>query len=118
MPAAINGKWYIYYKGSYAWSHFEAPQAKGVTEILTFNNTDQIIVYPNPFENELFVNLGGIDNIVSIELINYYGKTVEVINKADLKENNLHLYLNQPSGLYVLKINTENNTITELLIRR
>jgi hypothetical protein len=24
LPAKIDGKYYIYYKGSYAWSHFEA----------------------------------------------------------------------------------------------
>jgi hypothetical protein len=23
FPAKINGNWYIYYNGSYGWSHFE-----------------------------------------------------------------------------------------------
>jgi hypothetical protein len=24
LPSPINGYWYIYYVGNYAWSHFEA----------------------------------------------------------------------------------------------
>lgn len=28
LPAAVNGRWVIYYDGPYGWSHFEAPQAK------------------------------------------------------------------------------------------
>jgi uncharacterized repeat protein (TIGR02543 family) len=28
LPAAVNGRWVIAYDGLYAWSHFEAPQAK------------------------------------------------------------------------------------------
>ena len=66
---------------------------------------------------ELFID-SKKQRTLSIELINYYGQTVEYINKFQIAGSRLHLYLKQPSGLYLLKIVTKNNTITELVICR
>ena len=51
MPAAINGTWYIHYKGSYAWSHFEAPATKSASE--TENAVSNLFVYPNPVKDHV-----------------------------------------------------------------
>ncbi len=49
MPAAINGSWYIHYKGSFSWSHFEAPATKNAEESIGTENTEEnLFVFPNP----------------------------------------------------------------------
>jgi uncharacterized protein YjdB len=51
MPAAINSVWYIHYKGSYVWSHFEAPATKSASE--TENAVSNLFVYPNPVKDHV-----------------------------------------------------------------
>jgi hypothetical protein len=67
------------------------------------NNKDQILVYPNPFQNEL--NINESQNIKRIEVYNLLGKKVTELNnpkefKIDTK--------NWESGIYFLKIQSNN----------
>jgi hypothetical protein len=112
MPAAIDGKWYIYYKGSYAWSHFEAPQAKGVTGINEW--TERFDVYPNPFRDEISIEINGRE-IQKIELYNTLGQLLDIFNGEKLATSQLTITMNYPGNTFIIKI-YENNRITNQIV--
>jgi len=74
--------------------------------------SSDIIIYPNPSTNILFIVSERIDNFdMDIQVYNYEGK--EVIQKSFGNSTDGHFELNierLPAGLYVFKFNT-NNTI-------
>jgi hypothetical protein len=118
MPAAIDGKWYIYYKGSYAWSHFEAPQAKGTTG-MPLTNSHDILVYPNPFNNEIFININNTEGVENIEILNSLGQLIIVIDKQQIVSGIINLQINNhPEGIYILKIKTPTTLFIKQIIKK
>jgi hypothetical protein len=109
MPAAIGGKWYIYYKGSFPWSHFEAPAAKSSTSAATAN----IEIYPNPVGQILHIR--SHETISHLQIIDYTGKIVknyQLTNTIyDIDMSDL------PSGSYLLRITSEKSTYHKQLVK-
>jgi alpha-tubulin suppressor-like RCC1 family protein len=74
-----------------------------------------LILYPNPVENLLFIDNGNNNRIEYVKIINLYGKILftekEVKNFIDLSS--------LKTGIYILEIKTENNNInTHKLIKK
>ncbi len=113
LPDAIDGKWYIYYDGPYAWSHFEAPQAseKSTGKASEFT---EIIAYPNPFTESLQLNLTNPEQVYSIVVIDNSGKTVEVVDKTDIAAS-VKIGSQLDKGIYIVKIMYEE-TIESIAI--
>ncbi len=111
LPAAIDGAWYIYYKGSYSWSHFEAPALKDAVSISQTSVSD-LNIYPNPADE--LVNIDNNSLIKEVMLISMNGnilftKSVNGIS-ATIEVSDI------PQGIYILKIQTENKTAMKRLI--
>ena len=116
MPAAIGGKWYIHYKASVSWAHFEAPSLKDAGP----DESDlphEISVYPVPFSNAVFINLNGLKNLERIELYNAMGQLVMSIDGQSLSSEIVTLNIDQPGNIFILKIMSSQKVITKTLIK-
>lgn len=75
-------------------------------------------LYPNPFHNKLKYELFGIEDsqMILFEIIDIYGRTVAKINKYTLQGE-----LDFPdvsSGAYIVRITTDQEVLTKILIRK
>ncbi|GGE38231.1 hypothetical protein GCM10010832_18110 [Psychroflexus planctonicus] len=87
-----------------------------VFENVTLSNTEfdqkMYCVYPNPTQDQLFIS--GIENEVGIEIYNLLGKRVfSIIQKA---EESLDIS-NLETGVYLLKVNDNENSFTQKIIK-
>ncbi len=120
LPPAINGGWTIHYVGEYPWSHFEAPQARGVTkknanESVT-EYANEILVYPNPAYDILTISFTGSNNQAEVAIYNPYGSLIQsaLLNKST---NDINISDLEP-GLYVVKLTYNNETVTRKFIKK
>lgn len=79
-----------------------------------FVNLDNISVYPNP-SNDNRINIESEVALDEIQLINLNGQLVQVIKKPELN-NNVYSLENLPQGFYLLRLSSENQTITKKII--
>ena len=76
-------------------------------------NLKNLTIYPNPTNgNTLYFNL---TKDVTIRMYNVLGKLIKY-NKISSKNNNIDIS-NLPKGIYLLKINSENQFITRKIIK-
>ena len=74
-------------------------------------------IYPNPTKDVVYIVDKTIKNDIKVEIVDLTGKVVSTQTvkydgqKGSLTTNNL------PKGVYILKFNTENGTITKKLIK-
>jgi uncharacterized protein YjdB len=115
MPAAIGGKWYIYYKGSFPWSHFEAPAAKSIRST---NSVADFSIYPNPFTNEFFLYLKSVDEIDKIEIFNPMGQLVLSLNKKQIHQNPMQIRLDAAGNYFIIKVSSAQSIRIERLVRQ
>lgn len=80
----------------------------------TFTTADNITIYPNPTNNSTITisSESGIDNI---QLISINGQLLQQINKPAM-DNGKFTISNLPQGFYLLKLDSENRTITKKII--
>ncbi len=118
-PDKVDGKYYIYLKGNYSWSHFEAisSSTKSTTAIDNASVSENISVYPNPFNDELYINLGTGNDIQSIQIFNTMGQLVFDRDEAGA-EGVIQIDLSLPASLYILKVKTANETITKTIVNK
>jgi hypothetical protein len=107
MPQPINGKWYIYYKGSLPWSHFEAMLHKSAEEKDMIN---MVNIFPNPFTEYFVISSSGTDKIVRIEVYNTTGALVKLMTEKELDNSNeVKLYIPQNGdATYIVRVVTES----------
>ena len=79
------------------------------------NIENNISVYPNPTTDVINININNSDNIYNAQIINITGKLIfsEIINN-----NTVVSIKNQPSGVYFVKITTNNNTIVKKILKK
>jgi len=115
MPAAIDGKWYIHYVGTYSWSHFEAPALKDADELS--GPIGDVEIYPNPFSSEINIMLNGLKDIQKVELFNSIGQIVEMIDRSQIDSDRIKLEITNPGAIFVLKVSTKEGVIIRTLVR-
>ncbi|MGC8825341.1 MAG: hypothetical protein ACP5PZ_12255, partial [Bacteroidales bacterium] len=99
MPPAIGGKWYIYYKGSYAWSHFEIPAAKNLVGTVSAG----IEIFPNPFTDIVHIRLNGLKT-KKIEVYSSVGQLLNVLGSESITGDLVNISLNYPGNIFIVKI--------------
>ncbi len=78
----------------------------------TIVDAPTISVYPNPVKEKLFIE--GIDSPnVQVTIYSMQGK---VVQKERLSQNQHHLNIQLPSGMYVVKIDSENRSAVQRVI--
>ena len=87
------------------------PEAEKINIIKNFN----IFVYPNPVKDILFIENQSL-KIKKIDLYNISGKVVKTASENFAKTS--FDMKNLPSGLYLLRIETKNKTITRKIIKK
>jgi uncharacterized protein YjdB len=113
MPAAIDGKWYVYYKGSFPWSHFEAPAAKSSTSAATAN----IEIYPNPFNDVINIK-SNANRLSKIEIYSSMGQLLDVISGEKVATDIVRLKLDYSGQVFILKLHTDNGVINQMILKK
>ncbi len=109
LPNPIDGKYYIYYRGSYPWSHFEAVNTKSTNAV---NNT--IALYPNPFSKSVSIDIIQPEKVEGVSVLDQLGRTVLVIDKTQISSSFV-FGEDLIAGLYFVKVKSENNVQTFVL---
>jgi PKD repeat protein len=85
---------------------------------LTENPLDAISVYPNPTENELFVDMKNIDaDVTRIEILDLSGKVLQVASAnqgAIMKMNTSNL----AQGMYQIRIISDDYAVTKRFVKK
>jgi hypothetical protein len=68
-------------------------------------NDDIITIYPNPVSKEIFIKSGGFQ-YNKVEIIDMMGKMV--LSRLTAHEPELHIPVNLPNGMYIVKISNGN----------
>jgi len=76
-------------------------------------STQDFHVYPNPAKDKLQVS--GIKNQASIQIYNLLGK--QVINLNNISDNQAFDVSSLSSGVYIIKVKLEDNTLTRKIIK-
>ncbi|MFW6371303.1 MAG: carbohydrate-binding protein [Bacteroidota bacterium] len=74
------------------------------TSAREINNNSDIKIFPNPVSNQLIIHSRDFQ-YNKIEIIDINGKTV--LSKSPAFESELHIPVNLPNGMYILKISNE-----------
>lgn len=94
-------------------SHFNLPNYSPEDYCKNTSITEQVKVdvhtYPNPFSDML--NISTSKPFISVELINQFGQIV--LTGTDTQLNTTHL----ASGVYLLKVNFEQHSVTQKLVK-
>ena len=68
-------------------------------------------MYPNPFTTDIKISLPNDAQVQNVSVVNTVGQTVYTAITSDLKLENL------PKGLYFLKINTNQGTVSHKIVK-
>ncbi len=113
MPSRINGNYYIYFSGNYAWSHFEANGSGGNAVSAKINNRNEVLssrIYPNPAED--VVKISSTSRVKTILLFDMFGQQVLKQDNRGLSNGDIQLPISMfNSGLYMLKLVYENQSV-------
>lgn len=118
FPNANNGIWYFRLKQI----DFSGDVSFSETQSLNFNQKAEVLqVYPNPFRDSFKVVLQlNESNEVNFELSDLTGKQVKVFtHKLQAGQNQITLQAapEQPGGVYILRIKTDNEAFINRIVK-
>ena len=73
------------------------------------NETDNVLVYPNPVKDRLFVK---VENLQSVEVFNLVGQQVLVTSQAVVEMGDLK------EGIYFVRITSEGKSVTKRIVKQ
>lgn len=76
---------------------------------------NQVTLHPNPSSNEFTIKLNRFYENVKVEIYNVNGQVV--LNKTYQNVHEIRLNIDNESGIYFLKVNSDNQSSTHKLIR-
>ena len=84
------------------------------TENLTENNKE-VLIYPNPANQQLFIQLQTVEPLVKVEMFDVFGKMVfnKSINNHQIVELNLS---NLSKGVYLLQLSLQNKLLEKKVV--
>jgi uncharacterized repeat protein (TIGR03803 family) len=86
-----------------------------ITEIKNEVSKNEIILYPNPTNGKVTIDLGKVYSEVTVTILNSTGMTVQELKIKNAQEGELHL--NGP-GMYLVKVRTGDGEIVHRVIRQ
>ncbi len=116
LPAAIDGQWFIYYKGNYDWSHFEAPGAKNTDQEGFADLGTSVELYPNPFTSFIHVVIENPGVIRKIEVMDNLGRIVAVLDKSKITQQ-IEFGDGLAKGVYFIKVNASSGSQTFIVYK-
>jgi hypothetical protein len=107
LPESEDGMYYISYTGSYDWSHFEISSTKSTGIDIVADGTDEevsgVTVWPNPFVNEITMQIVSPDEVFSIQVIDESGHVIEFYNSS-LILSTMTFGQGWTSGMYFIRV--------------
>ncbi len=93
---------------------------KTTTNTMIYKESKPVIVYPNPNPGEFNISFGdpGVDGLVTISLIDAQGR-VCYMQQNSIQETSNKIHFKVPelrTGIYLVKVNMNNNVYTERMI--
>jgi len=86
------------------------------TGIVSTKTENTITIYPNPFNDEIFIGLNNFDKIVRLELYNVLGDRVKIISDIYLTNTILDL-AKLKKGIYGLKVYTKGSIFYKNILK-
>jgi PKD repeat protein len=114
LPAKIGGKYYIYLQAQHSWSHFEAAGTKSAE--LTKSGLSKVEIYPNPFEHSTIISIDDPNKVNEILIFDVMGKFIRKMDKSTVSSS-LELGAELSSGMYIIKIRTDNQISSHLVTK-
>ncbi len=96
--------------------HFTPSSKTSTIDTENKKGTVEILVYPNPNNGEFIVELSGVSNIITIELVDLSGRILfrkDNINKKSTDVNISYM----PSGTYFIKVITKDSSYMKHIIK-
>ena len=84
-------------------------------EDIAIENSNNLIIYPNPAYNEVNIKIRG-ERIIDFSLYNMNGQLIFKKDSPKAKTEKLSLFL-LPKGVYLLKVKTDKNVYSRKVIR-
>jgi hypothetical protein len=79
------------------------------------SNSSFVTVYPNPTTGDLTISMPKNFGRVDLEITDLSGKVV--YKRSNVKDDKWSMTLKAPSGIYLLKVNTDENTFIERIVK-
>jgi uncharacterized protein YjdB len=114
MPATINGTWYIHYKGSFAWSHFEASATKSAGAM---EEETAISLYPNPFSTSIIIRISKPESVNEVLVIDELGNVVKSLSKSEISDA-IQIGSELKPGMYIVKIVAQQHATSYKIIKK
>ncbi len=78
-----------------------------------------ILVYPNPAGNELFIDNLSLSKIVSVEIVNLLGEEFKIFKNKDQEGKSTHLDISSlDTGTYICRITSPEGNCSRLFLKR
>lgn len=88
------------------------------TPNLTVNDSEtDVKIYPVPFKNEFYIDLAKAGEVKQILILNMLGQQIRLIDASEITNKTTKVNINAGSGMYVIKIITENGVINKTIIK-
>lgn len=82
------------------------------------NAPNQIIFYPNPFSNEITLQVHNAGEVKSITIVNQLGSLVKVLDASRFKNNQIEFGEELPAGVYFIQVSDKESTKTFKIIKK
>jgi hypothetical protein len=113
-PPKTDGKYYIYYNGSFPWSHLEIAGTKSAGRVSLAKAG--YTLYPNPFHETITLSIDNPEEVSRIIVLDHVGRLVQSVDKQDIgAEITIGGELSQ--GVYYVKI-VSNNAEDVMMINK
>ncbi|PXY46458.1 T9SS type A sorting domain-containing protein [Flavobacterium hydrophilum] len=76
----------------------------------------EVKIYPVPFKNEFYIDLGSIEKVKQISVFNMLGQQIYVTD--EITNQTVKVNINASSGTYAVKIITENGVVNKTIIKK
>ena len=103
------------YQNADVWKEFTTINSDATLSNISFESKNSALIYPNPFNNEFFLELGTADN-AKIEVFENTGKILiqksvnKIINSIDTSS--------LKTGIYFVKVNSDEGVVTKKVIKK
>jgi hypothetical protein len=81
-----------------------------------FENSNNIIIYPNPSNGQLNIKINAFSDVVNLQIVDLNGRIVYSKDKVDFSTEKTFNLNHLQSGIYIVKLNSETLNYTQKII--
>jgi hypothetical protein len=100
----------------YLWFEDPAPARESIAET-SETLTKTSLIFPNPFEDYINIDLSSFENIEGIRVVNLNGTIAWKSSDKEVNKNLFTLSLDIPSGMYILEIDADDKVTRSTIVK-